>query len=43
MFLGPNHDYKVLTDMVGTPDYTAPEMIQRKKYDFSVDMWYDYL
>ena len=37
---GKNNDDKVLNEMCGTHQYCAPEMIQKKKYGFSVDMWY---
>ena len=30
----------MLSKVCGTPDYTVPEMIQKKKYGFSVDMWF---
>lgn len=34
-----DEDDKVLVNMCGTPDYTAPEMIKKEKYGLSVDVW----
>ena len=35
----PKRDRKKLYSLIGTPDYIAPEILEGKAYDYSVDWW----